>query len=746
MGINLSNKVSEEDRQAVRNKESGSGTLDDSAIEDFFNSGDSKMFDGLDELDSDDNGWDSIGSSTGSSSGSTGTWVGENGWTNLNNSNNQNNQQTQEKTKTDELVDKAIDYTVDTTKTFGSLIKELKDSMKSRTLDDYGFIGSEEVKIGAVLTAVGLVLTFILYITKMSHFTFMTGVNVLVCGMLTFSFGIIELFTAAYLLSKGISIGDTIETADDLSGGAADIDSSDSDDIWGDLFDDDEEFDEYKEDSFDSMWDKEDAEDSDRNDKTTDMMSMFDSEEDSKEDIDYDKMLDNIHENTVLNRKYLVDTFKPILPLSSPKFHTKTEIMPGEDQFITIEAICLKALSNLCNCDVSEVDSRAESIYETDFSYEIYLQRVKKINNLPAIEREMEAYFRSDSEDFAVTAKVTVEGDFYKIIISKGDTHIVTIGDVLGYDEYYNKIIDEKCKLPLIYGINELGDINIGDGKICDSTLIAGKQRSGKSWYLLGMLMCLMMFNDPETVQFILIDPKDTALFKVLSWMPHVAGIHTAKGILDVLDDVINNEGAYRKKLLKDNMCDTIWELREKGVKLPILYVCIDEYISAMDSLGDRAKELNERLLVIKTQFPSQGIRVIFIPHRATGVVDKTNRATTSLKVAVRTELEDTRDTLGEQKWTRPLVNPGDMAMRAPGMMRAEFMRGVTLGRSDEENRTLIETIAKAYYKMGVDLPDMSRMPIACNRNSEQIRAELTGESIREQYNANSIFSMLEED
>ena len=47
---------------------------------------------------------------------------------------------------------------------------------------------------------------------------------------------------------------------------------------------------------------------------------------------------------------------------------------------------------------------------------------------------------------------------------------------------------------------------------------------------------------------------------------------------------------------------------------------------------------------------------------------------------------------------------------------------------------------------MGVDLPDMSRMPIACNRNSEQIRAELTGESIREQYNANSIFSMLEED
>ena len=147
-------------------------------------------------------------------------------------------------------------------------------------------------------------------------------------------------------------------------------------------------------------------------------------------------------------------------------------------------------------------------------------------------------------------------------------------------------------------------------------------------------------------------------------------------------------------------MCDTIWELWDKGVKLPLIYVCIDEYITAQNDLGDRAKELNEKLLVIKTQFPSQGIRVIFVPHRATGVVDKTNRATTSLKVAVGTDLDDTIDTIGE-KWDRPLINPGDMALRAPSMMKAQFMRGVALARSDEENRKVIELAAKAYYKNG---------------------------------------------
>ena len=65
------------------------------------------------------------------------------------------------------------------------------------------------------------------------------------------------------------------------------------------------------------------------------------------------------------------------------------------------------------------------------------------------------------------------------------------------------------------------------------------------------------------------------------------------------------------------------------------------------------------------------------------------------------------------------------MALRAPSMMKAQFMRGVALARSDEENRKVIELAAKAYYKMGVDIPDMSRMPIACNRNSRRYKSRI---------------------
>ena len=746
MAININNKVSSEDIEAARNASSGGGpSYSDDELDDFFDSSDDLFSDfgessnsgGYDFGNSDDlfNGG---GYNNGSpQNGMSGNTIGGFGYVQ-----NQGNTANQPKSKTDEALDKVIDATVDTAKGAFSILKQLINSTKYRTMDDFGYFATICLKVGGTISSIGLIASIIGWIAVDSHSLQMIFINTLVCGMIVLSCGIATLFVSAYLAEQGIRNDVQIDEIPDIQENLSDISDGEFNGVWDGLFEDNS--DDYEESDEYEYEENNDFDYSNEQDNLEDKFAMFNTDE-TDSNISLGGTLDNVMENAILTRKYLIDTFRSILPLSTPKFHEKNEIYSSDEQFGIIEAICLKALSNLANCDLVDINSKADRIYETVFSYEIYITRIKKLSNLQAIEREVEAYFRENSEDYAVTAKVDIEGDFYKIVVSKGESPIVTLGDVLSCKEYYDKFIDEKLRLPIIYGIDELGNICMGDGKDCDSTMIAGKQRSGKSWYLLGMIMTLMLFNSPERVQFIIIDPKDTALFKVISWMPHIAGLHTAKNILNVLDDVIDNEGAYRKQLLKNHMCDTIWELWDKGIYLPILYICIDEYITARDSLGERAKELNEKLLVIKTQFPSQGIRVIFIPHRATGVVDKTNRATTSLKVAVRTEIEDTRDTVGETKWNRPLVNPGDMAMRAPGMMKAEFMRGVTISRSDSENREIIETAAKAFYKMGVDIPDMSRMPIACNRNAEEIKAELSGESTREQYNANSIYSMLDD-
>lgn len=174
----------------------------------------------------------------------------------------------------------------------------------------------------------------------------------------------------------------------------------------------------------------------------------------------------------------------------------------------------------------------------------------------------------------------------------------------------------------MITGINELGEVILDDAKNFDTILIAGKPRSGKSWYVLSILMALMLFNPPEWVQFLIIDPKKSNLFKTMSLMPHVFGLHDDSNILKVLDDVIEVEAPRRKDMLASERCDDIWALRDKGIMLPILYIVIDEYITVINNLDkDQQKEFDTKFQVIISQLPSLGIRLLFVPHRATGIV-----------------------------------------------------------------------------------------------------------------------------
>jgi hypothetical protein len=224
-----------------------------------------------------------------------------------------------------------------------------------------------------------------------------------------------------------------------------------------------------------------------------------------------------------------------------------------------------------------------------------------------------------------------------------------------------------------------------------------------------------------------------------MALLPHVCGLHNDKHILDLMDDIIINEAGHRKEILKSNKADDIWALRKKGVKMPILYLVIDEYITVRNNLGDQNKELDSRLQTIISQLPSQGIRLIFVPHRATGIVDKTNRTMLQFTAAVRSTTDEVIDTLGIKQWKRELLNPGDVALKSSNMPEAKYARGPALTTSDDTNTDLIENIAKAFYKMGVELPDMSAMRIAVNRDERYIR-ETLGTSNRIQYNASEIF------
>lgn len=645
-------------------------------------------------------------------------------------------QQQQQQAQPDRM-DAVVDASVDLAKDFGSVLGEMFHSIKLRNADDFGYLSRNLIMAGAGFAAAGIVLSLIGLAGQIGVLRFFGfSHNLVFCGALSLCSGIIGMGTSALVLMKvggEIAENDNVDSLQDIP------DSDDNhtqeysdniDDILNDLFQD--------EDDSGFIDDTSELQE----DEPEEQGESLELEEDEAPEMDPGPLdltdaLDNIRDNQVISRETLFNTFKPLFPTNTRGFSDVTEIEPDSDVFNTLETYCIKALAILANCEEEEVNSELCSAKENYFSYELRLKRINKVKRTDMLATEIENYMRSSSDDDSVNATVSIEGDFYKIIVTKGVTAVVTFGDVFQQQYCCDFFLNAKNQLPMIAGINELGEVMLEDAKIFDTMMIAGKPRSGKSWYVLGVLASLMLFNPPESVQFIIVDPKGSHLFKTLALMPHVCGLHDDSHILDILDDIINVEAPRRKELLDAHEVDDIWGLRKKGVMLPVLYLVIDEYMSVLGNLGkDRKEEFDTKIKILISQLPSLGIRLIFVPHRAMGVVDKTNRTMIQFAAAVRANVDDVKDTLSIQKWSRALTNQGDVAIKSSSMKNAMFVRGAALTTSDESNSTFIETAAKAFYKMGVDLPDMSTMRFAVNRDEDAIREQLVGNGNRIQYDA----------
>lgn len=638
-----------------------------------------------------------------------------------------------------DTMDKLFDAGADAAKNLGEILVELFKSIKLRNADDIGYLSRNAVIGGAVMCGASLAL---LLIGKIASFSILSASGLmgqtLLCGGLMLGSGTLGLGTAALVLAK---------TGDRERGGIDNIpDIPAGDDNYTEEFETNigDELDDMFDMDLDAMLDAEDEKESDSgfgddtwNDDDETFMPGSDV---ATEEYDPSVYLDNVQENSVINRQSLFNLFKPMFPKETPNFRDGHEIDKDSEDFNTLETICLKALANLANCQLEEVGSYLESAKDNFSSYELLLKRVNKVKKTDELAREIETYMRESPDDDAVTASVALTGDFYKIVVSKGMNAIITFGDIFQDQKCCDFFLNEKNKLPMVTGVDELGNVILEDAKNFDTMLIAGKPRSGKSWYVLSIIISLMLFNSPEDVQFCIIDPKESNLFKTIALLPHVCGLHNDEHILEILNDIIEVEAPRRKKLLSDNRCDDIWALRQKGIKLPILYVVIDEYITVVNNLdADEKKDFNLKMQTLISQLPSQGIRLLFVPHRATGIVDKTNRTMLQFTAAVRADAADVVDTLGIKKWDRALTRPGDIALKSSTMKNAAFVRGAALTTNDGANSMFIEQAAKAFYKMGVEMPDMSNMRIAVNRDEDYVRSQLQGTGKTLQYNADEL-------
>ncbi|XSG76965.1 FtsK/SpoIIIE domain-containing protein [Herpetosiphon llansteffanensis] len=142
--------------------------------------------------------------------------------------------------------------------------------------------------------------------------------------------------------------------------------------------------------------------------------------------------------------------------------------------------------------------------------------------------------------------------------------------------------------------------------------MIAGTTGSGKSEFLMTLLISLAIKHSPKRLHLMLIDFKGGATFRDLATLPHTSGYitdlsgsQTERALL-----AINSELDKRKLFFGEKGVSNIREYREKQLtpEIPNLLIAIDEFD---EMVNDHEEVVNELIRVVK-QGRSLGVHLLF--------------------------------------------------------------------------------------------------------------------------------------
>ena len=235
--------------------------------------------------------------------------------------------------------------------------------------------------------------------------------------------------------------------------------------------------------------------------------------------------------------------------------------------------------------------------------------------------------------------------------------------------------------------------------------LVAGATGSGKSIYIHAFITSLIYRNPPESLRFIMIDPKRVEL-TVYNDIPHMLTptiIETKKAIITL--KWLTKEMERRYEILSTAGVRDILsyhkEKKEANPPMPYLVVIIDELADLMSTYPREVEASIVRLaqmsravgihLVLSTQRPS--VEVI------TGLIKANITSRVALQVASQIDSRTIIDMAGAEK----LLGHGDMLYLAGDTGKPKRVQGPYI--SEKEVKSVVNYIANQYKN--VDFEDM---------------------------------------
>ncbi len=250
-----------------------------------------------------------------------------------------------------------------------------------------------------------------------------------------------------------------------------------------------------------------------------------------------------------------------------------------------------------------------------------------------------------------------------------------------------------RSPLAAALGRDVSGDPVVIDLASLPHLLIAGATGSGKSVCINAIICSLLMNNGPETVRFIMVDPKMVEL-PAYNGIPHLLG--------PVITDVTQVRSALawltlqmddRYRLFSDNGVRNIVEFNRKAAKarllepLPYIILVIDELADLMMTAAD---EVERQICRLAQMARATGIHLVLATQRPsvdviTGLIKANFPARIAFAVTSQVDSRVILDTPGAEK----LLGRGDMLYMAPDAARLARIQGCFV--SDQEIDAIVE-------------------------------------------------------
>ncbi len=265
---------------------------------------------------------------------------------------------------------------------------------------------------------------------------------------------------------------------------------------------------------------------------------------------------------------------------------------------------------------------------------------------------------------------------------------MVALRDILESDTF------KRNTKPLNFGLGRdvAGVPVIASIETMPHMLIAGTTGSGKSVCVNSILTCLLLFNTPDDLRIVLVDPKRVELTGY-NGIPHLLGpvvveMDRVIGALQWMTREMDKRYHLFAQAGSRNIVDYNAKMKLQGQKkLPYLVVIIDELADLMMIAPDETEKTITRLaqlaratgihLILATQRPSVDV--------VTGLIKANFPARIAFAVASNTDSRVILDQPGAER----LLGRGDMLYQAPDAPAAARLQGVFV--SDHEIQKLVE-------------------------------------------------------